>query len=296
MQYIVFDLEWNNVYGRKINGFINEIIEIGAVKLDENLNEVSTFSSFVRPSIGKRLRGSVKKLTHITNDDVLGGELFTQVFSSFRKWIGSEPAVIFTWGDGDIRVLIENYKYLNGISYIPFLMNYVDLQVFVQRKVKTEKGQQIGLGKAAEALGIDDEEYSHHRALDDSRLSAECFRKVFDEDDLLDYIRPCTAEFYAKLAFKPHPISNLKNPLVDKKQLTYSCPECRVNAHRQTEWKYSNRFFRAVFKCPCCGKMTRVGVRFMKMYDRIDVKKTAVPYVPPENDENNKDKEKSSIV
>ncbi len=282
MQYIVFDLEWNNVYGRKIKGFINEIIEIGAVKLDENLNEISTFSSFVKPSIGKRLRGSVKKLTNITNDDVLGGEPFTQVFSTFRKWVGAQPTVMLTWGDGDIRVLIENYKYLNGIAFIPFLTDYVDLQTFVQRKVPTEKGQQIGLGKAAEALGIDDETYSHHRALDDSRLSAECFKRVFDVDDLHDYIKVCGTEFYAKLAFKPHPVSNLKSPLVDKKQLTYVCPDCQINAQRQKEWKYSNRFFRTVFRCPSCGKLTKVSVRFMKMYDRVDVKKTAVPYVPPE--------------
>ncbi len=282
MQYVVFDLEWNNVYGRKIKGFINEIIEIGAVKLDEDLNEVSSFSGFVKPSIGKKLRGSVKKLTNITNDDVLGGEPFTQAFSDFRKWIGSQPTLILTWGDGDIRVLIENYKYLNGIAFIPFLTDYVDLQSFVQRRVKTEKGQQIGLGKAAEALGIDDTTFSHHRALDDSKLSAECFRKVFDFNELQNYIRPCGTEFYAKLAFKPYPISNLKNPLVDKKQLVYVCPECRVNAQRQKEWKYSNRFFRTIFKCPCCGNMTKVSVRFMKMYDRVDVKKTAIPYVPPE--------------
>ncbi len=282
MQYVVFDLEWNNVYGRKINGFINEIIEIGAVKLDEDLNEISTFSGFVKPSIGKKLRGSVKKLTNITNDDVLGGEPFTQAFSDFRKWIGSQPTLILTWGDGDIRVLIENYKYLNGIAFIPFLTDYVDLQTFVQRRVKTEKGQQIGLGKAAEALGIDDTTFSHHRALDDSKLSAECFRKVFDFNELQNYIRPCGTEFYAKLAFKPYPISNLKNPLVDKKQLVYVCPECRVNAQRQKEWKYSNRFFRTIFRCPCCGNMTKVSVRFMKMYDRVDVKKTATPYIPPE--------------
>ena len=282
MQYVIFDLEWNNVYGRKIHGFINEIIEIGAVKLDEDLNEISTFSSFVKPSIGKKLRGSVKKLTNITNDDVLGGEPFTQAFSDFRKWIGSQPTLILTWGDGDIRVLIENYKYLNGIAFIPFLTDYVDLQSFVQRRVKTEKGQQIGLGKAAEALGVDDTTFSHHRALDDSKLSAECFKKVFDFKELHSYIRPCGTEFYAKLAFKPYPISNLKNPLVDKKQLVYTCPDCRVNAQRIKEWKYSNRFFRTIFKCPYCGKMTKVSVRFMKMYDRVDVKKTAIPYIPPE--------------
>jgi hypothetical protein len=133
-----------------------------------------------------------------------------------------------------------------------------------------------------EALGIDGGEYSLHRALDDSRLSAECFKRVFDFNDLQSYIRPCGTEFYAKLAFKPHPISNLKNPLIDKKQLTYVCPDCRVNAQRLKEWKYSNRFFRTIFKCPYCGKMTRVSVRFMRMYDRVDVKKTTAPYIPPE--------------
>ncbi len=274
------DLEWNNVYGRKIQGFINEIIEIGAVKLNGRLEQVDTFNSFIRPSIGKRLRGSVKKLTSITNDDVQGGEPFTYVFSTLRKWIGSEPTIVLTWGNGDIRVLIENYKYLNGIAYIPFLANYVDLQPFVQRKLKTEKGQQLGLSHAAEMLGIDADAYFHHRALADSELSAECFRKVFDFDDLQEYVQTCGTDFYAKLAFKPHPISNLKNPLIDKKQLTYQCPACGVNAVRRSEWKYSNRFFRAVFECPLCHTQTKVSVRFMRMYDHIDIKKTAVEIAP----------------
>ncbi len=284
MQYVIFDLEWNNVYGRKIQGFINEIIEIGAVKLNDQLEEIDTFSSFIRPSIGKRLRGSVKKLTNITNDDVQSGEPFTYVFSTLRKWIGSEPTVVLTWGDGDIRVLIENYKYLNGIAYIPFLTDYVDLQPFVQRKLQTQSGQQLGLSRAAEMLGIDADAYSHHRALSDSELSAECFRRVFDYEELQRFNRPCGADFYARLAFKPHPISNIRNPLIDKKQLTYQCPSCNVNACRRTEWKYSNRFFRAVFECPVCHTQTKVSVRFMRMYDHIDVKKTATEYVPQQTE------------
>ena len=60
MDFIIMDLEWNNTYARKTKGFINEIIEIGAVKLDENLNFKDKFSCLVRPQIGKKLRGSVK--------------------------------------------------------------------------------------------------------------------------------------------------------------------------------------------------------------------------------------------
>ena len=35
MNYIIFDLEWNNAYSYVSKGFMNEIIEIGAVKLNE---------------------------------------------------------------------------------------------------------------------------------------------------------------------------------------------------------------------------------------------------------------------
>ena len=38
MHYIVMDLEWNNTYAKRIKGFINEVIEVGAVMLDEDFN------------------------------------------------------------------------------------------------------------------------------------------------------------------------------------------------------------------------------------------------------------------
>ena len=158
MDFIIMDLEWNNTYARKTKGFINEIIEIGAVKLDENLNFKDKFSCLVRPQIGKKLRGSVKELTNITNEEVRSGEPFTKVFSSFRRWIGSE-CVLLTWGDGDIRVLIDNYKYLNGIDTIPFLSYYADMQAYIQSVLGTPKSRQIGLSTAAQELGIDAEQF-----------------------------------------------------------------------------------------------------------------------------------------
>ena len=48
--------------------------------------------------------------------------------AKFRKWVGHEENIILTWGDTDIRVMIENFRYFNGISFIPFLSNYVNLQ------------------------------------------------------------------------------------------------------------------------------------------------------------------------
>ena len=152
MQFIVMDLEWNNTYAKKANGYINEIIEIGAVKLDGDLETVDTFSCIIRSQIGKKLRGTVKRLTQLTNDDINGGMPFTKAFSLFRKWIGSEDTVIITWGDSDIRVLLDNFKYLNGIKVVPFLKTYCDLQKCFQKYSNANKGQQTGLLAAAEML------------------------------------------------------------------------------------------------------------------------------------------------
>ena len=74
MYYIIMDLEWNNAYMKSAQKFVNEIIEIGAVKLDDNLQQVDTFSELVKPIVSKKLRSKIKDLTHITNDDIRGGK------------------------------------------------------------------------------------------------------------------------------------------------------------------------------------------------------------------------------
>ncbi|WP_326907666.1 hypothetical protein [Sedimentibacter sp. MB31-C6] len=55
--YIVFDLEFNQNFCdesvKKINRYMFpfEIIQIGAIKLDSNLNVVDSFSRYIRPGI-----------------------------------------------------------------------------------------------------------------------------------------------------------------------------------------------------------------------------------------------------
>jgi DNA polymerase III epsilon subunit-like protein len=57
MSYVILDLEWNSAYSYKLKRFVNEIIEFGAVRLDNELNIESTFSSLVKPKIGRKLNG-----------------------------------------------------------------------------------------------------------------------------------------------------------------------------------------------------------------------------------------------
>ena len=121
MNYIVMDLEWNQGFRARDSereAIPFEIIEIGAVKLDENLNQVDTFSLFIKAQLGKKLHTRVKELTNISNDDISTGTPFSQAMSEFRKWSAGENNVILTWGDTDVRVLVENFRYFNGINFV----------------------------------------------------------------------------------------------------------------------------------------------------------------------------------
>jgi len=273
MQYIIMDLEWNNAYCRKSKGFINEIIEIGAVKLDSDLKKVDTFSQLIKAQIGKKLRGRVKELTSITNDDILHGIPFTKALSDFKHWIGNEDTIVLTWGNCDIRVLLDNYKYLNGITFIPFLTKYVDLQRYFQSCVKTGSKEQIGLSAAAELLDIDPEKYSVHRALEDSYLSAECFIKIFDKNKLEPLIRVCDGRFYEALLYKAKYITAFSDPLFDKNELKYICEQCGKKPKQLADWKVINKSFRAIFYCEHCDRKVRVSIRFKKHFDHVDIKK-----------------------
>lgn len=54
MEYIIFDLEWNNAFNYRTQKGINEIIEIGAVKLNDNLEVIDTFKQLIYPQAFKK--------------------------------------------------------------------------------------------------------------------------------------------------------------------------------------------------------------------------------------------------
>ena len=279
MNYIILDLEWNNTYCKKKKGFLNEIIEIGAVKLDEDLHIVDTFSVFIKAQLGKKLHTRVKELTNITNDDISHGTPFSQAMSNFRKWVSNKENIILTWGDTDIRVLIENFRYFNGISFIPFLSNYVNLQKYAQAFMNVPKAEQIGLSAAAEKLGIDIESYSLHRALDDSKLTADLFKKIFNKQMLLSYMLVCDTSFYSKITFKARAITDINSPLIDKSKMKCLCDVCGSQCERISDWKVMNQSFRAIFYCKKCKRKIRFTIRFKEYYDRVDIKSSSVPFI-----------------
>lgn len=274
------DLEWNTAFSNKIGKHINEIIEIGAVKLNDKREIISTFSSFVKPHIEKKLHSRVKHLTNISNDDVKKSDDFVTVIDRFCEWAGEGETVFLSWGNMDIRVLIDNLKYFKGISKIPFIKYYVDLQDFCMEMMKLPKSQQLGLNNAADALNINLDEFILHRALTDSEISAKCFDKLYKEDDFTNKVIVFNNEYYEKLFFKPYIISSIDDPLVDKSIMNCKCPECGHNAKKVNNWNFINGSFRAIYYCKKCNIKIRVSIQFKKYYDRVNVKKSILKIQP----------------
>jgi len=275
MVYVILDLEWNSVYGPKIRGFLNEIIEIGAVMLDENMQEIDSFSVLVKPQIGKRLQPRTKKLTHISREELAGGQPLDQAVADFRAWLGERKHVVLSWGDGDIRVLLANTRYHSGKRHLSYIQRYADLQEYFRHRMNTSKAQQIGLAAAGELIGLGTAGYDMHRAADDSRFAAACFRAIFEPKSFPKFVRKCDRDFFAELEYKPRVISDLNSPLVDQRQLYYICRSCGKPATRQTDWRFASRGFAAEYECKHCGARARAMVTFRKMYATVDIKRSA---------------------
>ena len=56
MNFVILDLEWNGTYSRRLKGFMNEIIEFGAVKVDECLHVLWFAPKWAKKSAGKSKR------------------------------------------------------------------------------------------------------------------------------------------------------------------------------------------------------------------------------------------------
>ena len=254
MNFVILDLEWNGSYSKKVHRYFNEIIEIGAVKLDERLHSLGTFQAMIKPVVSKKITNLVTDLTGIDKDELKDGVSFQRAIKMFGK-LFDENTVLLTWSTSDLMVLLENITYFTGEKTIGFAKYYADAQAFCQKKISRENsGQQMGLSSACEALGISDEDLLLHRAKDDSILTARVFKKVYVYEDFEPYIHPIDDRFYERLYYKPKIITKVSHPLVKPEFLQFRCPECHEKLHLRGKWRYSSRMLNAELRCSCGKK------------------------------------------
>ena len=287
MTYIILDLEFNGAFSKRHHRFFNEIIEFGAVKLDEKLNMVDTFSQLVKPQISKKLNSHVSQLTHIKMNELNEcNNTFTHVLSKFKKFLGD--GVLLSWGVSDILVLMENYRYFYGEETLPFLQSYCNLQTYCEDALDYhDRSRQMGLSACAELIGIGFEDDSLHRALTDAELTSLCFQKLYDPERFARHVDLCDERFYQKITFKNYNIYDIRDPNVNKKEMFFNCDQCGRKARRRSKWRVKNKTFRAKFRCFRCKREFEGRITFKKCFDHVKVIKRIAELPDPKQKQQN---------
>ena len=157
-----------------------EIIQIGAVKLNNSFNITDEFSVNIKPRLYPRIHPYVEKITGLTNSDFNNSPYFEEAYSSFRKFIGDDN-ILGTWGYSDIKALFRNITF-NHIVKPPVIINYVDIQKMATQQLKYSRGGSIGLKNAVEAFNITIDESKHfHNAIADAYYTAEVLKRIKPE-------------------------------------------------------------------------------------------------------------------
>ncbi len=278
MDYVIFDLEWNGCFSKKINAYINEIIEIGAVKLNEDLEFIGKFSCLVRPVICRNLSSSVRELTMLTYDEVSKrGVPFDYGYSKFRKF--ADGCIIMSWSMSDIETLVANLRFHKKLETIPFMKNYADLQQYCHDMLGLSGTNALGLQAAADLLAIDTEDIPHHRALGDSMITALCMKKLYHRAALETYVQKSSErEFYDRLFFHTYSIEE-DSEFIDLEAVFFNCPECGARCNARGELKAKLKGFAAEYECPRCGNSFIGRVSYKRKYDSTVMTKKVIKQV-----------------
>lgn len=176
MNYIIFDMEWNQPSSPKeknpalIHG---EIIQIGFFVLDDSLEILHKEDILIKPVCYPAINKYVGILTGITQNMLNQGVSFSTAINRMAEFFTEETA-LFTWGDDDIPILRENIKFHN-IHNIILPMNY-NLQRFFCAQTDTPS-RQIALKTAAEHFGIEPDVQAHN-ALNDAYITLLIAKKL----------------------------------------------------------------------------------------------------------------------
>ena len=176
-QYIVFDLEATCWLGPAPNGQ-NEIIEIGALKVDFSGHVVSEFSRFVKPVLNPLLSPFCKSLTRIPQEKIDQARTFKYVYREFMDWVdeGDDPTFYISWGENDYAYFKNDCR-LHQLED-QWIENHVDLRKHF--KALKRLNNHVSLKKA---LVMENMDFSgqRHRAFDDAYNLSRIFIRYLDD-------------------------------------------------------------------------------------------------------------------
>ena len=265
MNYVVIDLEWNQCpYGKdKENPKLPfEILEIGAVKLNENREIIDTFSETVRPAVYKTLHYRTKEVIGERLEEFKASRPFPEVARDFLTWCGKDY-MFCVWGPSDLPELQRNLLFYHIPLPFPKPLLYYDVQKLFSLEKEDGKLRR-SLEFAVEYLKIE-KNSPFHKAFDDTYYTSLVLQQL-NWDDLktylsVDYFRPPTTkeeELYLKFKdyskFVSRVYENRDRMMADRNVTQVRCFVCGRLIRRQLDWfPTSQKQFACMALCPQHG-------------------------------------------
>lgn len=250
MDYIVFDLEWNqSPIGKEgeLKELPFEIIEIGAVKLDSSMNLISEFCETIRPQVYPELHYVTQEITQFDEQELMNSRTFSEVFNDFINWCGDD-FMMCTWGSMDVTELQRNMKFYNFPLFKKPVFFYDIQKIFsiVYEDRKTRRS----LEWAIDFLLIN-KDISFHRALSDSYYTYMVMKHLTTDDIIKNYSIDCfqkpkdfseeiyvVYETYSK--FVSREFDNKLDILNDKRINATICYACGKKVRKKIRWFSDN--------------------------------------------------------
>ena len=276
--YVVFDLEWNQgdaPFVREDGKTLTfEIVEIGAVKLNENREKIGEFSRLIKPQVHTHMHRITGKLIHLSMEDLAKGDKFQDVAKDFLDFCG-EDVKFCTWGPLDLTELQRNLDFFG----LPLLADrpiaFYDAQKLYSLAYDDGKSRKA-LEAAVDEIGIP-KDIPFHRALADAEYTAKIFRsfgeKVLSRISFDTYVTPKTKKQEIRIVFDTYAkyisreFLNKEDILKNVDIMSTKCYICKKNIRRKVKWFTPNgkHYYSAAF-CDKHGFM-KAKVRIKKAED-----------------------------
>lgn len=257
MGYIILDLEFNNLseitkydeeFYCKYPQFVNmecpnEIIEIGAVRLDKYLRELDSFKIYVKPEIFPILNPKIIEITGIKEEDLNRGVPFIEALENLGDFVKDDD-IICSWAKDDIAEIIRNSHYYN-INHVSWIKKYIDIQEYCTNVMGEKKS--LSLKRALQKLSIRKDEGRLHDALNDAMYTADVFRRIYNYRIVKNYIVEDILNMPALT------LNSFDDVCVDENNIELKCPKCSSVLEIQCPPKFFNWRFVALSNCTKCN-------------------------------------------
>lgn len=267
MDYIVLDLEWNQCPGgkeRENPDLPFEIIEIGAVRLDDSFQIRDSFSERIRPQIYHKLHYRTRQLLNVNFREFNKARKFQAVIRDFLQWCGKEYTFA-TWGPMDLDYLQNNMDFYKIPGSLSRPLFYYDVQKLFSLFYEDGKSRK-SLKYAVEFLNLE-QTRPFHRAIDDAFYTAQILAHMDQNQAAIycsvDYHHPPEnheEEIYLHFPqyskFVSMVYSNKEDIMNDRTVTVTPCHVCGRSLRKKIRWFTSNNsVYYSLSVCPDHGFM-----------------------------------------